>query len=83
MTPTSFQRWSQPRAKVSTHYQDNLGSNNALVYNMGIDLATVIAAMAVIEVGTPMSYDPGFSIGGSSDKSNMLDNLGGLLGEST
>ncbi|KAH7014282.1 Chloroperoxidase [Microdochium trichocladiopsis] len=51
------------------------------VFGMGIDLATVIAAMGVTTTGNPLSLNPGFSIGGQSAKSqNLLGNLLGLLG---
>jgi hypothetical protein len=48
---------------------------------MGIDLATLIAGMATVYSGNPLSLEPGFSIGGESSKgSNVLGNLFGLLG---
>ncbi|KAJ5619102.1 hypothetical protein N7510_003086 [Penicillium lagena] len=51
------------------------------VYGMGIDLATVLAVMGTVWVGDPISLDPSFSIGGvSPTMSDLLDNLGGLLG---
>jgi len=50
---------------------------------MGIDLATLIAAMGLTGTGNPLSLNPGFSIGGPSPKSsNLLGNLLGLLGKS-
>ncbi|KAF7715040.1 Chloroperoxidase domain-containing protein [Penicillium ucsense] len=52
------------------------------VYGMGIDLATVLAIMGTVWTGDPLSLDPRFSIGGrSTGVNNLLDNLGGLLGE--
>ncbi|KXJ90382.1 Chloroperoxidase [Microdochium bolleyi] len=51
------------------------------VFGMGIDLATLIAAMGLTGTGNPLSLNPGFSIGGKSPKSqNLLGNLLGLLG---
>jgi hypothetical protein len=51
------------------------------VYNMGVDLALVLAIMGVVWTGNPVSLDPSFSIGGNSTAaSNALDNLQGLLG---
>lgn len=51
------------------------------VYGMGLDLATIIAAMGTVGGGNPLSLKPGFSIGGQSPKSqNLLGNLLGLLG---
>ncbi|KAI0148661.1 Chloroperoxidase [Xylariaceae sp. FL1272] len=51
------------------------------VYGMGIDLITILAVMGTVGVGNPLSLNPGFSIGGSSAKSNnILNNLLGLLG---
>ncbi|KAL3420535.1 oxidase [Phlyctema vagabunda] len=51
------------------------------VYGMGIDTSTVLAAMGTVWVGNPISLNPGFSIGGYTDKSNnILGNLLGLLG---
>lgn len=51
---------------------------------MGLDLATLIAAMGLTTTGNPLSLNPGFSIGGKSLKSqNLLGNLLGLLGAST
>ncbi len=49
---------------------------------MAIDLVTIIAIMATVGVGNPLSPDPGFSIGGTSSAAfNLLGNLGGLLGK--
>lgn len=49
---------------------------------MGLDLATIIAAMGLIGTGNPLSLNPGFSIGGKHPKSeNLLGNVLGLLGE--
>ncbi|KAG9966458.1 Cloroperoxidase, partial [Aureobasidium melanogenum] len=51
------------------------------VYGMGIKLITVLAVMGTVGVGNPLSLNPGFSIGGKSQKSNnILGNLLGLLG---
>ncbi|KAF7536945.1 heme-thiolate peroxidase [Neopestalotiopsis clavispora] len=51
------------------------------IYGMGIELITVLAIMGTAGVGDPLSLNPGFSIGGESSKvSNILGNLGGLLG---
>jgi len=48
---------------------------------MGVDLGTIIGVMGTVFSGNPLSLDPGFSIGGSGKQStNVLDNLGGLLG---
>ena len=48
---------------------------------MGVDIATVLAIMATVGVGNPLSLNPGFSIAGQSAKSsNLLGNLLGLLG---
>ncbi|KAJ6031580.1 hypothetical protein N7540_002312 [Penicillium herquei] len=52
------------------------------VYGMGVDLATVLAIMGTVWTGNPLSLDPSFSIGGrDTGVNNLLDNLGGLLGE--
>ena len=51
------------------------------VYNMGVDLALVLAIMGVVWTGNPVSLDPSFSIGGNSTAVwNTLDNVQGLLG---
>ncbi|KAG9519681.1 Cloroperoxidase, partial [Aureobasidium melanogenum] len=51
------------------------------VYGMGIELITVLAVMGTVGVGNPLSLNPGFSIGGKSQKANnILGNLLGLLG---
>lgn len=48
---------------------------------MGIELVTVLAVMGTVGVGNPLSLNPGFSIGGKSQKAdNILGNLMGLLG---
>lgn len=48
---------------------------------MGIELITVLAVMGTAGVGNPLSLNPGFSIGGEAKGvTNILDNLGGLLG---
>ena len=47
---------------------------------LGVDVASVLAILGTIEVGNPLSLNPGFSIGGQSSKdSNLLGNLLGLL----
>ncbi|KAJ3572942.1 heme-thiolate peroxidase [Xylaria arbuscula] len=52
------------------------------VFGMGLDLVGILAGVATLYVGTPLSLNPGFSIGGISPKSeNILGNLFGLLGE--
>jgi hypothetical protein len=49
---------------------------------MGLDLATLLSIMGTVGVGNPLSLNPGFSIGGESEKaSNILGNLFGLLGK--
>ncbi|KAL1587622.1 hypothetical protein WHR41_03651 [Cladosporium halotolerans] len=51
------------------------------VFNMGIELALVLAIMGVVWTGNPISLDPSFSIGGNSTAVwNALDNLQGVLG---
>jgi hypothetical protein len=51
------------------------------VYNMGVDLALVLAIMGVVWTGNPVSLEPSFSIGGNSTAVwNALDNVQGLLG---
>jgi hypothetical protein len=48
---------------------------------MGLDLATIIAAMGVVGTGNPLSLKPSFSIGGESPKvKGLLGNLLGLTG---
>jgi hypothetical protein len=48
---------------------------------MDIVLATILGVMGTVDVGNPLSLDPGFSIGGKSHKvSNLLDNISGLVG---
>ncbi|KAJ5595735.1 hypothetical protein N7450_002193 [Penicillium hetheringtonii] len=52
------------------------------VYGMGVDLATILAIMGTVWTGDPLSLDPSFSIGGrDTGVNNLLNNLGGLLGE--
>ncbi|OQD82321.1 hypothetical protein PENANT_c022G01727 [Penicillium antarcticum] len=52
------------------------------VYGMGVDLATVLAIMGTVWTGDPLSLDPSFSIGGrDTGVNNLLNNLGGILGE--
>jgi hypothetical protein len=50
---------------------------------MGVDLGTVLSLMGTVWTGDPLSLNPGFSIGGESDRvSNIAQNLLdlGLLG---
>jgi hypothetical protein len=48
---------------------------------MGLDLATIIAAMGVTGTGNPLSLKPSFSIGGEDAKvQGLLGNLLGLTG---
>ncbi|KAI0425471.1 Chloroperoxidase [Xylaria sp. FL1042] len=52
------------------------------VFGMSIDLVGILAGVATLYVGTPLSLNPGFSIGGMSSKTeNILGNLFGLLGK--
>ncbi|KAI0973767.1 Chloroperoxidase [Xylaria arbuscula] len=52
------------------------------VFGMSIDLVRILAGVATVYVGTPLSLNPGFSIGGISPKTeNILGNLFGLLGK--
>ncbi|KAJ5350648.1 hypothetical protein N7541_008375 [Penicillium brevicompactum] len=52
------------------------------VYGMGVDLATILAIMGTVWTGDPISLDPRFSIGGrDTGVNNLLNNLGGVLGE--
>ncbi|KAL1849777.1 hypothetical protein Plec18167_008462 [Paecilomyces lecythidis] len=52
------------------------------VYGMGVDLASVLGIMGTVWTGDVVSLDPSFSIGGKTPLvSNLLDNLGGVLGE--
>jgi len=49
---------------------------------MGVDLATVLAIMGTVWTGDAISLDPSFSIGGvDPGVNNLLDNLGGILGQ--
>jgi len=49
---------------------------------MGIDLGTILAIMGTVWTGDPLSLSPGFSLDAYSDQvTNLLGNLGGLLGE--
>lgn len=51
------------------------------VYNMGVDLALILALLGVVWTGNPLSLDPSFSIGGNSTAVwNALDNVQGILG---
>lgn len=48
---------------------------------MEIELALILAVLGTVWAGDVLSLNPGFSIGGYSDKAeDILDNLGGLLG---
>ena len=59
-------------------------SDKTAVFGMGLDLVGILAGVATLYVGTPLSPNPGFSIGGISPKSeNILGNLFGLLGKPT
>ncbi|KAJ5478289.1 hypothetical protein N7530_003798 [Penicillium desertorum] len=52
------------------------------VYGMGVDLATILAIMGTVWTGDVLSLDPSFSIGGpDTGVNNLLNNLGGVLGE--
>ncbi|KAG2002707.1 hypothetical protein GB937_009577 [Aspergillus fischeri] len=52
------------------------------VYGMGVDLTTILALMGLVWTGNPLALVPSFSIGGrDSGVNNLLNNLGGLLGE--
>ncbi|KAI0903293.1 Chloroperoxidase [Ustulina deusta] len=53
------------------------------VFGMSIDLVGILAVVATVYVGTPLSSNPGFSIGGppKSSPSGLLGNLLGLLGK--
>lgn len=51
------------------------------VYNMGLDLALILAVMGVVWTGNPIALDPSFSIGGNNTAVwNALDNVQGVLG---
>ncbi|TGJ80919.1 heme-thiolate peroxidase [Xylaria hypoxylon] len=52
------------------------------VFGMSLDLVALLAGVATVYNGNPLSLNPGFSIGGVSPKSNnILGNLFGLLGK--
>ncbi|KAJ9249975.1 hypothetical protein DTO195F2_8345 [Paecilomyces variotii] len=52
------------------------------VYGMGVDLASVLGIMGTVWTGDVVSLNPSFSIGGITPLvNNLLDNLGGVLGE--
>ncbi|PKX96328.1 peroxidase family protein [Aspergillus novofumigatus IBT 16806] len=52
------------------------------VYGMGVDLTTILALMGLVWTGNPLALVPSFSIGGrDTGVNNLLNNLGGLLGE--
>ncbi|KIW01592.1 uncharacterized protein PV09_07064 [Verruconis gallopava] len=59
-----------PRDGVAGFFETIAAVNQ--VFGMGIDLGTVIAAMGTVWTGNPLSLDPGFSIGGESDKVQNL-----------
>jgi hypothetical protein len=49
---------------------------------MSLDLGGFLAVFGTVFDGNPLSLDPGYSIGGAtSANSNILGNLGGLLGQ--
>ncbi|KAI1858997.1 hypothetical protein JX265_004604 [Neoarthrinium moseri] len=51
------------------------------VYNMNIDLGTVLVTLALVFTGNPLSINPTFSIGGIDRRvNNIAGNLGGLIG---
>ena len=51
---------------------------------MGRDLATALGVMGTVWVGNPISFNPGFSIGGPTKaSSNILGNVFGLTGKET
>ncbi|RLL98706.1 hypothetical protein CFD26_100794 [Aspergillus turcosus] len=51
------------------------------VYEMGMDLSTILKLMGVVWTGNPLALQPSFSIGGrDTGVNNLLNNLGGLLG---
>lgn len=51
------------------------------VWGMGLDLGGVLAVLGTVFVGSPLSLDPGFSIGGPDPGvHNLLGDLFGLLG---
>lgn len=48
---------------------------------MNIDLGTVLITLGLVFTGDPLSLNPEFSIGGIDSRvTNILDNLGGLIG---
>ncbi|KAF1943015.1 Cloroperoxidase [Clathrospora elynae] len=69
-----------PRDGIANVVQIISAANQA-VLGMGIDIATLVAAIGTVFVGNPLSLSPGFSIDGKSSKaSNVLGNLFGVLG---
>lgn len=49
---------------------------------MSVELVTVLAVMATVGVGNPLSLNPSFSIGGETPKvTNLLGNVLGLAGK--
>ncbi|KAF7162398.1 hypothetical protein CNMCM6106_009372 [Aspergillus hiratsukae] len=69
-----------PRSGVVSFAEVIPAINN--VYGMGVDLATVLAVMGVVWTGNPLALEPSFSIGGpDTGVNNLLNNLGGLLGD--
>lgn len=84
MSP-SLEMPSLRSTKVSVHYflyQFDSFADKVSVYGMGVDLATVLAIMGTVWTGDALSLDPSFSIGGvDPGVNNILDNLGGILGQ--
>ncbi|GIJ85033.1 hypothetical protein Asppvi_003888 [Aspergillus pseudoviridinutans] len=69
-----------PRSGVVSFVDVIAAINN--VYGMGVDLGTILALMGLVWTGNPLALDPSFSIGGrDTGVNNLLNNLGGLLGE--
>ncbi|EAW24610.1 peroxidase family protein [Aspergillus fischeri NRRL 181] len=69
-----------PRSGVVSFAEVIAAVNN--VYGMGVDLTTILALMGLVWTGNPLALVPSFSIGGrDSGVNNLLNNLGGLLGE--
>ncbi|KAG2415253.1 hypothetical protein HFD88_006444 [Aspergillus terreus] len=69
-----------PRSGVVSFFEV-IGAINK-VFGMGVDLATILAVMGTVWTGNPLSLNPSFSIGGrDTGVNNLLDNIGGLLGE--
>ncbi|KAF7164830.1 hypothetical protein CNMCM5623_009257 [Aspergillus felis] len=69
-----------PRSGVVSFVDVIAAINN--VYGMGVDLGTILAVMGLVWTGNPLALVPSFSIGGrDTGVNNLLNNLGGLLGE--